>query len=163
MLHVLGGPCTNTILRYQASEETKFGLDSFKILGHLSHRLFFIFTWTNISPGIPVLHVQVLNIEISHWRPLCIITLTSIVYHPLLSHWCIQMQKMRSETTLLNSFAHTMQTYTNHILTWQCWSSSSSLHCLVKTHKIIYFFFLLFIYGNKDLSLRYIYVLCLKV
>lgn len=73
------------------------------------------------------------------------------------------MQKMRSETTLLNPFAHTMQTYTNHILTWQCWSSSSSLHCLVKTHKIIYFFFLLFIYGNKDLSLWYIYVLCLKV
>lgn len=94
---------------------------------------------------------------------MCIITLTSIVYHPLLSHWCIQMQKMRSETTLLNPFAHTMQTYTNHILTWQCWSSSSSLHCLVKTHKIIYFFFLLFIYGNKDLSLWYIYVLCLKV
>lgn len=78
MLHVLGGPCTNTILRYQASEETKFGLHSFKILGHLSNRLFFIFTWTNISPGIPVLHVQVLY----NWD----ITLTSIVYHHIDIH-----------------------------------------------------------------------------
>lgn len=89
----------------------------------------------------------------SHWHPLCII----LFYHTG------ALQKMRSETTLLNPFAHTMQTYTNHILTWQCWSSSSSLHCLAKTHKIIIFFLLLFIYGNKDLSLWYTYVLCLKV
>lgn len=70
------------------------------------------------------------------------------------------MQKMRSETTLLNPFAHTMQTYTNHILTWQCWSSSSSLHCLAKTHKIIIFFFSFSSMGTKtcpyDISMYYV-------
>lgn len=70
------------------------------------------------------------------------------------------MQKMRSETTLLNPFAHTMQTYTNHILTWQCWSSSNSLHCLAKTHKIIIFFFSFSSMGTKtcpyDIPMYYV-------